>query len=118
VTTTCEHGHLARSCEMCFYAKRVAELEATEQRFNTFMAAIAALGPHAGKPDAHVEALLDKVRRVGELEAEVQRLRGVCERAAFFAKPILRSINDRLLIARVETLIDDLANEGSKEHGV
>jgi len=25
---TCEHGHLARCCDVCFYKKRVGELEA------------------------------------------------------------------------------------------
>ena len=28
----CEHGHLARSCDLCFYGKRVGELEAEVER--------------------------------------------------------------------------------------
>ena len=28
MTNTCEHGHFARSCDVCFYTKRVGELEA------------------------------------------------------------------------------------------
>ena len=97
---------------------RIKELEATEERFNTFMAAIVALGPHAGKPDAHVEALLDKVKRVGELEAEVKRLRGLCKRAE-------DGLRDRQAVMsptqsayrNLTALIDDLANEWSNGNG-
>ena len=54
---------------------RIAELESIVKNFDAFMAALAAIGPHAGKPDSHIEALLDKVKRVTELESTERELR-------------------------------------------
>lgn len=53
---------------------RIAELESIVKNFDAFMAALAAIGPHAGKPDSHIEALLDKVKLVNELEAALKVL--------------------------------------------
>lgn len=56
-------------------AARIAELESIVKNFDAFVAALAAIGPHAGKPDSHIEALLDKVNRVSELEQTERELR-------------------------------------------
>jgi hypothetical protein len=53
---------------------RIAALESIVNNFDAFMAALAAIGPHAGKPDSHIEALLDKVKLVNELEAALKVL--------------------------------------------
>lgn len=73
-------------------AARIAELEATNAvmqdkstHFDALIAAILAMIPHAETPDAHVQALLDKVKRVGELEQTERELREAVKVLATYA---------------------------------
>ena len=71
-TEECPHGHMRRRCDVCDLEAQVKELEPKAKMFDTLMQALRALEPHRHNPDGAItEALLDKVKRVQELEEAV-----------------------------------------------
>ncbi len=56
-------------------AEQIKQLKCKADLFDNFTAAVVALEPHAGKPEASVEALLDKIGELKIVEAERDALK-------------------------------------------
>lgn len=97
MTNICEHGHLARSCDVCNDDKWKGYLDRWFAWAQT------------SRPSQVAE-------KVGAMEDEIKRLRCVCRLASqAITDDIRNAAIDGVAKKKLVLLAKDLANEGSKE---